>query len=209
MTVCHSAPSVGRGAVAPGGAAADWNIRLSSSILMFMGHYDYQKRLQAVWERGVEQYRNGIDRAESMFNDEERAFLASIGQNEQEFFDYAEDYCNGGEPTFGDVAAVADVRRAYFIEVQKGQKSSQQLAPDTLPAKPEKMHGIRWLPRIIKKSHAKLRGELHPSIMYGCGGDRAFLREHDIHPAEFLRVTWEHEGDDEAIARWVLQRIGQ
>ena len=174
-----------------------------------MQHYNYQKDLQALWEHGVARYREGIGNADEMFDAGQKRFLASIGQSAQEFFDYAEDYVVSGEPGLGDVAAVADVRRAYFLEVQKGEASDVQLNPDSLPPKPQEMHGVPWLPRIIKKAHAKLRGEMHPSIMYGCGGDRHFLSTHDIHPAELLRITWQHEGDDEAIAQWVLRRAGK
>lgn len=171
-----------------------------------MNHYDYQIKLEKVWAHGVDAYRKGVSKPDEMFSDHEKAFLASIGQTAQEFFDYAEDYVHGSEPAFGDVAAVAHVRRAYFLDVQHGQPSGQQLDPSTLPPKKEEMHGVPWLPRIIRKAHAKLRGELDPNTMYGCGGDRNFLREHDIHPAELLAVTWRHENDTEAIAQWVLNR---
>jgi len=42
--------------------------------------------------------------------------------------------------------------------------------------------GIEWLPRIIPKTKAKLRGELR-DLMYCCGGDRRFFQAHSIHPA--------------------------
>jgi hypothetical protein len=32
--------------------------------------------------------------------------------------------------------------------------------------------------------------------MYCCGGDRKFLREHGIHPADFLRHVWAAEDND-------------
>jgi len=66
---------------------------------------------------------------------------------------------------------------------------------DKLPPKDAQLGGIEWLPRIIEKAHAKLRGEMPPELMYCCGGDRAFLREHGIHPADFLREVWA-AGDD-------------
>jgi hypothetical protein len=39
--------------------------------------------------------------------------------------------------------------------------------------------------------------------MYGCGGDRRFLKEHDIHPADFLRMVWATEGDHGKILTFV------
>ena len=66
-----------------------------------------------------------------------------------------------------------------------------------------------WLPRILAKAQAKLRGELHPDIMYCCGGDRAFLRRHQIDPVDFLRTVWENEADDDAVVEWVRTRSAQ
>jgi hypothetical protein len=174
-----------------------------------MRHYDYLRQLEAIWKHGVEMYRAGIHSAEDMFVHEQAQALAAVGQSEREFFDYAEDYVLGGEPTFADVAAVADVRRAYFLEVQDGKKTGKIVTPEELPSRSAEAAGIVWLPRIMVKARAKLRGELHPEIMYGCGGDRAFLKSCDIHPAEFLRHAWLHENDDAAFVRWVASRHRQ
>jgi hypothetical protein len=76
----------------------------------------------------------------------------------------------------------------------------------SLPAKTDAVRGIAWLPRLLPKARAKLRGELPPSLMYGCGGDRRFFREHNILPAEFLALTWRHESDPAAIVDWVIRR---
>jgi hypothetical protein len=53
---------------------------------------------------------------------------------------------------------------------------------------------------------AKLRGELPSSLMYCCGGDRRFLKAHDIAPAELLTVIWRNIDNDEAIIDWVAKR---
>jgi hypothetical protein len=66
--------------------------------------------------------------------------------------------------------------------------------------------GIVWLPRILPKTRAKLRGELPASMMYGCGGDRRFFKENDILPAEFLALVWRAADDDGAIIAWVKAR---
>ncbi|TLD70649.1 hypothetical protein FEM03_10040 [Phragmitibacter flavus] len=60
-----------------------------------------------------------------------------------------------------------------------------------------------WLPRIIAKAEAKLRGEMDPDIMFGCGGDRAFLSEVGIHPADFLRMIWAAKGDQDRVVKFV------
>ena len=174
---------------------------------MVMKHYDYQKTLQAVWEKAVDLYRSGNRDASSYFDEDELAFLASIGANAQEIFDFAEDFVDGGEPDFTTVAMIHDVRRAYLREQQNGVTSSEVMDPAALPAKDSEAEGIRWLPRIIPKAKAKLRGELHPDVMYSCGGDRNFLKTNDIHAAEFLRVVWENEDNDQAIVDWVVNRV--
>jgi hypothetical protein len=65
------------------------------------------------------------------------------------------------------------------------------------------------LPRLFPKARAKLRGELPPSLMFCCGGDRKFFKEHDILPAEFLSLIWRHENDGGAVVDWVARRRGK
>ena len=98
------------------------------------------------------------------------------------------------------------VRRSYLLLVQKGVPSKIVLDESKMPAKTDAVHGIEWLPRLIPKTRAKLRGELPTTLMYGCGGDRRFFKQHDIHPAEFLQVVWHCGDDDKAIVDWVEKR---
>lgn len=174
-----------------------------------MHHYDYQKELQNVWEHAVRVYQSGVGEPGQMFPKEQIDFLSSIGQNEQQMFDYAEDYANGAEPCFGDVASVADIRRAYFLDVQNGVPSRLVGNPDDLPSRNAEAGGLAWLPRVVTKAKQKLRGELHPSVMYGCAADRAFLKLCDIHPAELLRKVWQFENNDPAVYDWVCERFAK
>jgi hypothetical protein len=164
------------------------------------------KQLHDIWDQAVRRYREGRRGSAGFFSKEETAHLDSIGVTAQEVYDFAEDYANGGEPDFATFAAIHEIRRQYFLEKQHGRRSGQQLDPATLPAKTAEVRGIRWLPRILPKARAKLRGELHPDIMYSCGGDRAFFRENGITAADFLRVVAQHENDDQAVINWVEQR---
>ena len=172
-----------------------------------MKHYDYQKTLELVWRKAVDLYQTGNRDSATYFDEVELEFLTSIGANAQEIFDFAEDFVDGGEPDFTTVAMIHDVRRAYLREQQNGTASSAMLDPNSLPPKDSEAEGIRWLPRIIPKAKAKLRGELHPDVMYSCGGDSHFLKTNDIHAAEFLRVVWENEDNDQAIIDWVAKRV--
>lgn len=171
-----------------------------------MENYSYQKQLKAVWKKAVKLYQAGERKADSYFDADETEFLDYIGVSKQEVYDFAEDYVTSGEPDFATFLMVHDVRRWYFLAKQKGVQSEKRVEPDSLPPKNLSVRGISWLPRIIAKAKAKLRGELHPDIMYCCAGDRGFLRSNDIHPAEFLRVVWGNEENNEAIVDWVIAR---
>jgi hypothetical protein len=171
-----------------------------------MKHYDYQKQLHTLWTKAVEQYQAGQRGSATYFDEYETQWLRANGITPQEIYDFAEDYVSGGEPDFATFAMICDVRRNYFLEKLKGQISDKKVANTSYTPKDAEVDGIRWLPRIIEKAKAKLHGELDDDTMYGCGGDRAFFKEHDIHPAEFLRVVAEHEDNDRAIIDWVKAR---
>ncbi|MBX3735408.1 MAG: DUF5069 domain-containing protein [Candidatus Didemnitutus sp.] len=171
-----------------------------------MKHYDFANHFRALYDKAVRQYAAGQRGAATFFDATEQAFLAANGINAQHMYDYAEDHHNGGEPGYDRALAIESIRRDYFLNAQHGQASARVLDESSLPPKDAAVQGISWLPRIIPKTKAKLRGELPPALMYSCGGDRRFFKEHDIHPAEFLSLVWRHENDDAAIVAWVVQR---
>jgi len=114
-----------------------------------------------------------------------------------------------GEPDFTTVAQIQEVRRFYFLHKMEGRTTGLQVMNDELPPKDEAINGIPWLPRIIQKAKIKLRGEMNPDLMYGCGGDRNFLKTHDIHLAEFLEFVRDHWDDEAAVVAWVEGRSSQ
>lgn len=179
---------------------------LSTATHLFMTHYDFTQKFQAVYDRALASYRAGARESARLLAPEDVRWLESIGSRAQDLFDYAEDAANYGEPDFATALLVQSIRRDYFLAVQGGRSSSTVLDVDRMPAKTDAVRGIEWLPRIIPKARAKLRGELPASLMYGCGGDRNFFKTHDIHPAEFLRLVWAQENNDAAIIDWVEQR---
>ena len=141
---------------------------------------------------------------ENGYTAEELSFLESIGYKKREFYDFVEDEVDGGEPSKFTALLVAAVRRDYFTVEQCGKFSSKVVCADDVPSKPSELEGIAYLPRIIAKARAKLRGELDPDLMFSCGGDRNFLRKHgDLHPADFLRRVWAAGDDDMKVAEWV------
>ncbi len=172
-----------------------------------MNHYTFATTFRSLYDQAVALYGRGQRGAERFFSVEESAWLASNGLTAQNLYDYAEDHTNSnGEPGCDIALVIESLRRDYFLNVQHGKPSGVIANPDTWPGKTENVNGIEWLPRIMPKARAKLRGELPASLMYGCGGDRKFFKAHDIHPAEFLNLVWRLDGDDGAIIDWVSRR---
>lgn len=168
-----------------------------------MNDFTWDSTFTALYERCVARYRSGETDFENYYSAEDLALLDSIGYAKREFFDFVEDFAELGEPSPTTALLVASARRDYFLVVMEGKKSDRVLDPATLPAKTDELEGFVWLPRIIAKARAKLRGELHPDTMFCCGGDRKFLRTHDIAPADFLRAVWAAGEDNAKIIDYV------
>jgi hypothetical protein len=171
-----------------------------------MDHHSYPTRLKAIWNNAVAQYKDGNRTPDRFFDAATLAELASIGLNAMDVYDPVEDYLSGAEINFETFLMISDARRDYFFNVQKGQASGNTLDSGSLPPKDLAVRGIVWLPRIMPKALAKLRGELPIESMYGCGGDRRFFKANNIHPAEFLRATWTYEDEPEKLIDWVETR---
>ena len=169
-------------------------------------HYDFPKHFRALYDHAVSLYSAGRRGAETFFDPAQLAWLSANGLTAQNLYDYAEDHVAQGEPGPDHALAIELVRRDYFLNAQRGVPSTATANPDTWPAKTASVEGIEWLPRILPKALAKLRGELPSTLMFGCGGDRRFFKAHDILPAEFLAVVWRHENDPSAVIRWVVAR---
>jgi hypothetical protein len=164
---------------------------------------EWVSAFRELYGKALQKYGEGSRDAARYFAKTETAWLASIGCSPMEIYDFAEDY-----PEIDCEAAllISEVRRDYFLHVMKGRSSGRRIEPDNLPARDAKLAGIPWLPRIIFKAKAKLRGEMPDSLMYGCGGDRGFLKQFDIHPADFLRIVWAAGENDSEIVRFVKKR---
>jgi hypothetical protein len=170
-----------------------------------MNHFEFPKKFRELYDKAVGLYAKGQRGAESFFTPDETAFLAANGITPQHLYDYAEDQNNHGEPGFEHALSIEIVRRDHFLNAQQGRASTRMLDGEKLPAKTEAVQGIAWLPRLLPKARAKLRGELPSSLMYCCGGDRAFFKQHNILPAEFLALVGRHE-QDQPVVDWVARR---
>lgn len=167
---------------------------------------DWISQFREIYEQAVQRFEQGQRGPERVVGREALVFLDSIGTSAQELYDFVEDWVEDGEPDFETVAAVTDVRRTYFLTVQEGKRSDTVIPSATLPSGYAQMGGYRWLPRIIVKARAKLRGELAPDIMFGCGADRPFLRSINMEPAEFLKTVWDAGTDDRVILETVQKK---
>lgn len=164
----------------------------------------WNQRFLELFDRCLARYRAGDRDYTGYYGGEDVAFLSAIGHKPREFFDFVEDFGDSGDPLPSTALLVAAVRRDYFLVKQKGVTGKKLLAPDDLPTFGDSLGGISYLPRILAKARAKLRGELDPDIMFCCGGDRRFLREHgNIHPADFLRNVWSAANDDQKVVAYV------
>jgi hypothetical protein len=167
---------------------------------------DWELKFREVWDRGVEAWRAGRRTAQTMFAPVDVAFLAGHGCTAQELFDFVDDSLRYGDFDFETVLAVTAIRRKYFLEVMQGKPTGRVRSMRELPAKSDQVDGIAWLPRLIAKARIKLRGELNPDLMYGCAGDRPFLRERQMSLPEFLQLVWDAGEDDRAIVEAVKRR---
>ena len=171
-----------------------------------MKNYDFPTQFLAIYGQAVALYAKGQRNAETFFDAAQTAWLAANGITAQHIYDYAEDENGGGEPGFGHALSIEVVRRDFFLNTQKGRPSTAVLDEAAMPSKTDSAKGIEWLPRIIPKAKAKLRGELPRSLMFCCGGDRRFFKANDILPAEFLTVVWRNGDNDAATIDWVVAR---
>ena len=168
-----------------------------------MNHNAWADTFRECYVHAVAEYQGGNRQSASYFSPEQTTFLAGIGCASQELYDFAEDWCNSQDPSFATVLLITAARRDYFYTIQQCQPASRIIAMSELPPKDAALAGFRWLPRQIAKARAKLAGAMPPELMYGCGGDRAFFKSVKVHPADFLRVVWAAQGDDQKIIAYV------
>ena len=160
---------------------------------------DWKAEFQQLFNSAVTRYQSGLREASQIFEEKDVEFLASIGASPSEIYDFVEDWSEVGEPSLETILAITSIRYDYFVEEQQRMSSELVQAPETFPADTLALGDFRWLPRIIAKARAKLKGELPPEIMFSCGTDRPFLKKVGIAPEDFLKTVWEAGPNDQAI----------
>jgi hypothetical protein len=173
-----------------------------------MSTIPWEQRFREVYDRGVAAWHAGRNSPSTMFNREDTAFLATIGCTAQELFDFVDDSLRYDDLDYKTTLAVAAIRRDYFLNVMKGKSTGRIASMDSLPAKTAEVDGIAWLPRLIVKARLKLRGEMPDDLMYGCAGDRPFLRKMNMDLPGFLKLVRESGDDDRQIINAVKKAAG-
>lgn len=168
---------------------------------------DWAQAFRTLFDQKVASYKKGTRNAETMFSNEEKDFLRSIGATPQEIFDFVEDWCDDGEPDLDMVVAITRIRRDYFLHDQEGQYSKFVKNTDLFPPREASLAGLTWFPRIIEKAKAKIQGELPSDLMYSCAADRRFLKKVNVSPVEFLQVVREAGDDVDHIVQFVTGRF--
>ncbi len=163
-------------------------------------NYAWHQRFRELYDKALVKYRNENRNLNTFFTTREVGVLRAFGAKPMELFDYAEDSSELDPET---ALLITAARRDYFIVMQNGVWSEKTIAVDQLPAKEAELAGIPWLPRLIGKAKARLRGEMPDELMYGCRGDRRFFRAHDVHPSDFLRFVWASKGNEDKIVAYV------
>jgi len=164
----------------------------------------WNERFLDLYAKCTDLYRSGNTDYENYYDKSDNGLLGEIGYAPREFFDFVEDYCEFGIPGPSTALLVAAVRRDYFHVVMERKDGARNVTSSDVPSRGEELAGIPYLPRIIAKARAKLRGDLDPDLMFGCGGDRAFLRRvGGVHPADFLRRVWAADEDETKIVDWL------
>ena len=165
-----------------------------------MKNYDWTNQVKALYQEVLQRYRAGHREPQTLFDAQKQEALAAIGASPMELFDYAED---ADSLDWENALLILAARRDYFLVIQHGVPTGNRLSLADLPAKDAELDGIPWLPRIIQKAKARLRGELPDDLMYCCAGDRAFFSKYDVHPADFLREVWAAEGNEKKLLTYV------
>ena len=165
---------------------------------------NWDEQFLLLFRRCIDAYQAGNKDFTTYYKPADLTFLETIGCKPRELFDFVEDLADEATPSESIALLIAAVRRDYFLIKQKGILSQDEISTDDLPTFGDTLDGINYFPRILTKARAKLRGELDPNIMFGCGGDRKFLRDHgNIHPADFLRHVWASGDDNQLIIAYV------
>ena len=162
-----------------------------------------QIRLTEIHRKAAAAYQDGGRDAGSLVPEDDLGFLAACGISAQTLLDYAEDFVRYGEPDTATFVRVVEIRRDHLRSSPNPLQIAQPVPESELPRKMDEWEGIAWLPRITQKARCFLDGTLAPEIMYGCGGDRAFIQKLHLTLPGFLELVRQAGNDDKQVIKGV------
>lgn len=151
--------------------------------------------LDQLHEKAGANYRAGCRYPGQILAQDDLGKLAGLGVSAQFLYDAVDDLARYGEPSKAVFVELAKMRADYFQTTLHCQPPARIIQESELPPKSAEFQGVAWLPRIIRKAQCFLEGSLCDDIMYGCAGDRSFLKKYNTTLPAFLAVVRDAQGD--------------
>jgi hypothetical protein len=159
--------------------------------------------LNQLHEKASANYRTGCRTPSQILAPADLDALAKFGISAQSLYDVVDDLARYGEPDKAVFVELAQMRADYFHTTLQGRPPSRIVQESELPPKSVEFEGVSWLLRIIRKAQCFLEGSLCDDIMYGCSGDRSFLKKYNAALPSFLAVVRETQGDPAKALRFL------
>ena len=173
-----------------------------------MNEYEWAEQFRQVWDRGVAAYKSGNGKPQTLFNRTRQRISwplsAAPTRSSLILWRIFAEAANQSMIQCYWSRLPAEIIFTPCSTVSHPGKSFHGSAPSQERGNSA---GIAWLPRLIVKAQAKLRGEMPAELMYGCGGDRPFLHGINTHLADFLRLVWAVDGDQQKVLAFVREQI--
>jgi hypothetical protein len=154
-------------------------------------------------------YKAGCRMPSQILPEAELETLAKFGITPQFLYDAVDDLARYGEPSKDVFVELAQIRSDYFQTTLHGRPPARIIQEPELPPKSAEFQGVAWLPRIIRKAQCFLEGSLCDDIMYGCAGDRSFLKKYNATLPAFLTVVRDSHGDPSQALRYLTKAGSQ
>lgn len=151
--------------------------------------------LDQIHDKASANYGNGCRNPDQILSPDDLTKLTKLGVSAQFLYDAVDDLMRYGEPSKTVFVELAKMRVDYFQTTLCSQPPVHIVQESELPPKSAEFQGVPWLPRITRKAQCFLEGSLCNDIMYGCAGDRSFLKKYNATLPAFLAVVRDTHGD--------------
>lgn len=166
-----------------------------------MRNPDMNNELNQLHDTATANYTAGCRSPVQILGEADLVNLAKNGLSAQFLYDVVDDFARYGEPVKAVFLELAQMRADYFRNVLGSMPAEKNVEEKELPPKSAEFQGVPWLPRIIRKAQCFREGSLCDDIMYGCAGDRAFLKRYNVSLPSFLSLVASTQGDPARILR--------